>query len=87
MVAAIADCHVRDQFNAYRSPNAVAAQGFWLFQESLSPQWRQRGEFCRQRHRTTRRGTGQTEAMPTRLAELLATADARSSEKGRGNCE
>ena len=35
MVAAIADCHVRDQFNAYRSPNAVAAQGFWLFQESL----------------------------------------------------
>ena len=36
MVAAIADCHVPDQFNAYRSPNAVAAQGFWLFQESLS---------------------------------------------------
>ena len=35
MVAAIADCHVPDQFNAYRSPNAVAAQGFWLFQESL----------------------------------------------------
>jgi len=34
-VAAIADCHVPDQFNAYRSPNAVAAQGFWLFQESL----------------------------------------------------
>ena len=36
MVAAIADCHVPDQFNAYRSPSAVAAQGFWLFQESLT---------------------------------------------------
>ena len=31
MVAAIADCHVLDQFNAYRSSKAVAAQGFWLF--------------------------------------------------------
>jgi len=33
-VAAIADCHIPDEFKSYRSPQDPAAQRFWLFQES-----------------------------------------------------